>query len=141
MAAMSQMAAPITATDPAGGAARVFDAKAVRADFPILANESHGKPLAFLDSAASAQKPRAVIDAVRHCYEQEYANVHRGVYELSAKTTEAFEESRRKVARFLNAASEREIVFTRGATEAINLVAASYGAAFLSEGDEIVLCL
>lgn len=139
MAAMSEMTAPIPARDSAGGAVRVFDAEAVRADFPILASESRGKPLAFLDSAASAQKPRAVIDAVRHCYEQEYANVHRGVYELSAKTTEAFEEARCKVARFLNAASEREIVFTRGATEAINLVAASYGGAFLSEGDEIVL--
>ena len=135
MAAMSEMITPI----PASGAARVFDAEAVRADFPILAQHSRAKPLAFLDSAASAQKPRAVIDAVCHCYEREYANVHRGVYELSARTTEAFEEARRKVARFLNAASEREIVFTRGATEAINLVAASYGGAFLSAGDEIVL--
>ncbi len=135
MAAMNEMTVPI----PASGVARVYDAEAVRADFPILARQSHGKPLAFLDSAASAQKPHAVIDAVRRCYEQEYANVHRGVYELSARTTEAFEEARCKVARFLNASSEREIVFTRGATEAINLVAASFGGAFFSEGDEIVL--
>lgn len=120
-------------------AAPSFDAARVRRDFPILARKVHGKPLVFLDSGASAQKPRAVIDAVANCYAHEYANVHRGVHYLSARTTEAFEAARRKVRLFLNARQDREIVFTRGATEAINLVAASFGDAFLEEGDEIVL--
>lgn len=116
-----------------------FDVARARRDFPILARTVHGKPLVFLDSGASAQKPRTVIDAVSNCYAHEYANVHRGVYYLSARATEAFEGVRRKVQRFLNARSEREIVFTRGATEAINLVASSFGEAFLRAGDEIVL--
>ncbi len=133
MAATEQV---INSTPPAPAG---YDAEQVRADFPILAREVHGKLLVFLDSAASAQKPRAVIDSVAGCYEHQYANVHRGVYYLSAKTTEAFEEARRKVARFVNAASEHQIVFTRGATEAINLVAASYGGANFGPGDEIVL--
>ena len=120
-------------------AAPAFDAARARADFPILARTVHGKPLAFLDSGASAQKPRAVIDAVTHCYEAEYANIHRGVYELSAKATEAYEGARERVRRFLNAGSADEIVFTKGATEAINLVAASYGRKFLGAGDEVVL--
>ena len=120
-------------------AAPAFDAARARADFPILARTVHGKPLAFLDSGASAQKPRAVIDAVARCYEAEYANIHRGVYELSAKATEAYEGARERVRRFLNAGSADEIVFTKGATEAINLVAASYGRKFLGAGDEVVL--
>ena len=111
----------------------------MREDFPILKQEIYGKPLVFLDSAASAQKPRAVIEAMKHCYEEEYANIHRGVYYLSMRATEAFEEARDKVRRFLNAAESREIVFVRGATEAINLVAQSYGRTFLREGDEIVI--
>ena len=116
-----------------------FDVESVREDFPILKQEIYGKPLVFLDSAASAQKPRAVIEAMKHCYEEEYANIHRGVYYLSMRATEAFEEARDKVRRFLNAAESREIVFVRGATEAINLVAQSYGRTFLREGDEIVI--
>ena len=116
-----------------------FDVERVRADFPILSKRIYDRPLVFLDSAASAQKPRAVIDAVRHCYEEEYANIHRGVYYLSARATAAYEEARAKVQRFLNARDPREIVFVRGATEAINLVALSYGGRFLKEGDEVVL--
>lgn len=119
--------------------ARPFDARRARDDFPIFKQKIYGNPLVFLDSAASAQKPRAVIDAVRHCYEREYANIHRGVYYLSERATAAFEDARKKVQRFLNAREAREIVFTRSATEAINLVAATYGRAFLGEGDEIVL--
>ena len=116
-----------------------FDVYRARADFPIFEQKIHGHPLVFLDTAASAQKPRAVIDAVRHCYEREYANIHRGVYYLSERATAAFEDARKKVQRFLNAREAREIVFTRSTTEAINLVAASYGGKFLGEGDEIVL--
>jgi cysteine desulfurase/selenocysteine lyase len=99
----------------------------------------HGKRLVFLDSAASAQKPQAVIDAERHLYEAEYANVHRGVYWLSQRATDAYEAAREKVRRLLNARETREIVFVRGATEAINLVAQSYGRTFLSAGDEVLI--
>ncbi len=120
-------------------AAAPFDVESVRADFPILSRTVHGKPLVFLDSGASAQKPRAVIDAISRCYEAEYANIHRGVYELSAKATEAYEGARARVQRFVNARSASEIVFTKGATEAINLVATSWGGAFLGAGDEVVL--
>ena len=120
-------------------AAPSFDVERARADFPILSRSVHGKPLAFLDSGASAQKPRQVIDAVSRCYEAEYANIHRGVYELSARATEAYEGARVRVQQFVNARSASEIVFTKGATEAINLVAASWGGTFLGEGDEVVL--
>ncbi len=116
-----------------------FDAARAREDFPAFAQQVHGRPLVFLDSAASAQKPRAVIEAVCHTYEEDYANVHRGVYWLSQRATEAFENARKTVARFINAREDREIVFVRGATEAINLVANSYGRHFLSEGDEVVV--
>jgi len=116
-----------------------FDVAKVRADFPILARTVHGKPLVFLDSAASAQKPRQVIDAVSRVYGAEYANVHRGAYHLSEIATANYEAAREKVRAFINASSVSEIVFTKGATEAINLVAASYGRAFLKAGDEIVL--
>src|SRR5215813_6559107 len=109
----------LTANTPA------FDLERVRADFPILARPVHGKRLAFLDSAASAQKPRTVIDAVSHCYEAEYANVHRGVYWLSARATQGYEGARERVACFLNARDAAEIIFTRNATAAINLVAYS----------------
>lgn len=115
-----------------------FDAEAVRRDFPIFDRPVYGKRLVFLDSAASAQKPRAVIEAERACYETYYANVHRGVYRLSQEATAAFENARKRTARFLNA-GENEIVFTRGTTEAINLVAECYGRAHLRAGDEIVL--
>ena len=116
-----------------------FDAARAREDFPAFAQQVHGRPLVFLDSAASAQKPRAVIEAVCHTYEEDYANVHRGVYWLSQRATEAFENARKTVARFINAREDREIVFVRGTTEAINLVANSYGRHFLSEGDEVVI--
>jgi len=114
-----------------------FDPQVARADFPILSREVNGKPLVYLDSAASAQKPRAVIEAMTHAMEHSYANVHRGLHTLANETTDAYEAARRKVAAFIGAA-EDEIIFTKGATEAINLVASSLGAS-LVEGDEIVL--
>ena len=119
--------------------AAAYDVEKIRGDFPILGDEMNGKPLVFLDSAASAQKPRQVIDAVRFVYEHEYANVHRGVHYMSQKATDAMEEARIKVQAFMNAASEKEIIFVRGATEGINLVASSWGRANLSAGDEIIL--
>ena len=131
--------APARRLDPSAAASAPFDVERVRADFPILSRTVHGKPLTFLDSGASAQKPRQVIDAISRCYESEYANIHRGVYELSAKATEAYEGARARVQRFVNARSASEIVFTKGTTEAINLVATSWGGAFLGEGDEVVL--
>jgi cysteine desulfurase/selenocysteine lyase len=114
-----------------------FDVEAVRADFPILGREVHGKPLVYLDSAASAQKPRAVIEAMSYAMEHSYANVHRGLHTLANETTDAYEAARRKIAAFMGA-EEGEIVFTKSATEGINLVAAGLGAS-LVEGDEIVL--
>jgi len=108
-------------------------------DFPILNKPMNGKRLAYLDSAASAQKPRVVIDAMRAVMETDYANIHRGLYQFSQNTTAAFEAARRKVADFMGAAHENEIVFTRNTTEAINLVAQSWGRAFLKAGDEIIL--
>jgi len=116
-----------------------FDLEAVRGDFPILAEPIHGKRLVYLDSGASAQKPRAVLDRMMHAYTHEYANVHRGLHTLANRATEAFEASREAVRGFLNAARAEEIVFTRSATEAINLVAASFAGPRLGEGDEIVL--
>ncbi len=129
---------PLEATAPAANTP-AFDLERVRGDFPILARKVHGQRLVFLDSAASAQKPRAVIDAVRHCYEAEYANVHRGVYWLSARATQGYEGARETVARFLNARDSAEIIFTRNATSAINLVANSFGNRFLRAGDEVVI--
>ncbi|MGD2132177.1 MAG: cysteine desulfurase [Maricaulaceae bacterium] len=115
-----------------------FDADALRAQFPIFARQVNGRPLVYLDSAASAQKPRAVIDAMTAVMETSYANVHRGLHTLANEATEAFEAARGKTAAFLNAQSADNIVFTRGSTEAINLVASSF-AELISEGDEIVL--
>lgn len=116
-----------------------IDIQKIRADFPALALTVHGKPLTFLDSAASAQKPKQVLDAMRFCYENEYANVHRGMYDLSEKATLNFENARKKVQLFLNAASDKEIVFTRGATDALNLVAYTWGAQNLRAGDEVLI--
>ena len=116
-----------------------YDVERVRADFPIFAHPINGHRLVFLDSAASAQKPQATIDALSHCYETEYANIHRGVYDLSMRTTKAFEGARDKVRDFLGAGESREIIFVRGGTEAINLVAQTYGRANLEAGDEIIL--
>jgi cysteine desulfurase/selenocysteine lyase len=119
--------------------ASAFDVDKARADFAILSREVYGKPLVYLDNAASAQKPRQVLDAMRVFSESEYANVHRGVHFLSAKATDRYEAARRTVQKFLNAAHEDEIVFTKGGTEAINLVAASFVAPKIRPGDEIVL--
>ena len=111
----------------------------IRADFPILQREMNGKPMVFLDTAASSQKPKAVIDAISHYYEHTHANVHRGLYELSQKATDAHEEARRRAAAFFNAASEREIIFTRGTTDGINTVAFCLGEYNIQAGDEILI--
>lgn len=111
----------------------------IRADFPILAEQVHGKPLVYLDNGASAQKPSAVIEQISKTYETGYANVHRGVHYMSQIATDAMEESRGKACKFLNAADEKEIIFVRGATEGINLIASSWGRANLQAGDEIIL--
>jgi cysteine desulfurase/selenocysteine lyase len=116
-----------------------FDVERVRKDFPILARSMRGKPLVYLDSAASAQKPRQVVEAVASFYETSYANIHRGVYELSETATRLHDEARLKVARFLGAPDPREVVFVRNATEAINLVAASWGRSRLRAGDEVLI--
>ncbi|MGH2592763.1 MAG: cysteine desulfurase [Anaerolineae bacterium] len=118
---------------------KTLDVRAVRADFPILDREVHGKPLAFLDSAASSQKPSLVIDAMSDYYRTTHANVHRGVYALSEEATARYEGARKKVARFIGAKSSREIIFTRNTTESINLVAQAWGRANLKRGDEILL--
>jgi len=127
------------ATLQAANVASGFEVEAVRADFPILHQQVHGKPLAYLDSAASAQRPAQVIDAMANYDRHDHANVHRGVHALSQRATEAFEGAREKLRRYINAASTREIIFTRGTTEAINLVAQSWGRANLGDGDEIVV--
>lgn len=111
----------------------------IRMDFPILSEQVRGKPLVYLDNGASAQKPRAVIDQISKTYETEYANVHRGVHYMSQKATDAMEASRVTAQKFMNAADEKEIIFVRGATEGINLVASSWGRANLTPGDEIIL--
>ena len=119
----------------------MFNVEAVRADFPILSRKINGKPLVYLDNGASAQKPQVVIDAILQSYSQEYANVHRGLHTLSTLATEKYEAVRGKVARFLNAASEDEIVFTSGTTEGINLISYAWAAPRFQPGDEIVLSL
>lgn len=124
-----------------GAKPAVYDVGSVRADFPILSREIHGKPLVYLDNGASAQKPRVVLDAIQNAYENEYANVHRGLHYLSNTATENYEKARESVRRFINARSVDEIIFTRNATEAINLVAQCYGGMVIGEGDEIVLTI
>ncbi|MGD0948323.1 MAG: cysteine desulfurase [Candidatus Binatia bacterium] len=116
-----------------------FDVQRVRQDFPILKQRFYGKPLVYLDNAASSQKPRAVIDAVSRFYSEDYANIHRGLHALSERATQAYEGARETVRQFLNAPTEREIVFVRGTTEAINLVAQSYARPRLQPGDEILI--
>lgn len=116
-----------------------FPIEQVRADFPILQEKVRNKPLVYFDSAASSQKPKAVIDAISHVYTHDYANIHRGVHTLSVRATDKFEAAREKVRAFINANSTKEIIFVRGATEAINLVAQSYGRSQLKAGDEIVI--
>jgi len=115
------------------------DWKAIREDFPILHEKAHGQPLIYFDNAATSQKPKTVLDGLRRYYEHNNANVHRGLHELSSRATEAYEGSRRRVADYLGAASPDEIVFTRGTTESINLVAQAWGGKFLREGDVILL--
>ena len=116
-----------------------YDVNAIRADFPILSRTVYGKPLVFLDSGASAQKPRQVIDRMKDLLEQDYANVHRGLHYLSGAATDAYEGARERVRQFINAASVEEVVFTKNATEGINLVASSYGRTVLGEGDEVII--
>jgi cysteine desulfurase / selenocysteine lyase len=120
-------------------AAPAFDVEAIRQDFPVLHQEVHGRPLAYLDNAASAQRPVQVIEAMAEYYRRDHANVHRGVHLLSQRATEAFEGAREKLRRFINARSTKEVIFTRGTTEAINLVAQSWGRANVGPGDEIVI--
>jgi cysteine desulfurase / selenocysteine lyase len=124
---------------PIGNAS--FDVEKIRAEFPALAMQVYGKPLVYLDNAASAQKPKAVLERIQKAYTQEYANVHRGLHYLANEATEAYEGAREKVRGFLNAQRKEEIVFTRNATEAVNLVAYSFGAANIKPGDEIVLSI
>lgn len=116
-----------------------FDPQIIRQDFPILHQTVHGKPLVYLDNAATSQKPKAVIETLRHYYEHDNANVHRAVYTLSERATQAFEATRHKVQNFINAKEVCEIVFVRGTTEGINLVAQSYGRSQLKTGDEIII--
>ncbi|GIW76448.1 MAG: hypothetical protein KatS3mg104_1511 [Phycisphaerae bacterium] len=118
---------------------QTFDPLSVRKDFPILSTESRGKPLVYLDNGATTQKPRSVIETLQTYYEKQNANIHRGVYQLSQLATEGYEKARRVVQRFINAADPAEIIFTRGTTESINLVANSFGRAFLKQDDEIVI--
>jgi len=120
-------------------ASGTVDWKAIREDFPILREQAHGHRLIYFDNAATSQKPRVVIDALRHYYEHENANVHRGLHELSSRATDAYERSRQRVATYLGAASAEEIVFTRGTTESINLVAQAWGGKFVRAGDVILL--
>ena len=116
-----------------------FEVERIREDFPVLKQTIHGKPLVYLDSAATAQKPRAVVDAIRKFHEVDCANIHRGVHELSQRSTEAYEETRGKMKRFLNARNKSELIFVRGTTEGINLVASTWGRKNVKEGDEIVI--
>jgi cysteine desulfurase/selenocysteine lyase len=119
--------------------AQALDVGKIRADFPILRQKVHGKPLVYLDNGATSQKPQIVIDTLNRYYSEENSNIHRGVHFLSERATEAYETARRKIRSFLNAKSDQEIIFVRGTTEAINLVAQSYGRTFLKKGDEIIV--
>src|ERR1700735_5475156 len=121
------------------GEGKSFDVRQVRADFPILHRTVRGKPLVYLDNADTSQKPRAVIDAIAHYYECDNANIHRGVHFLSERATADYEDARRTVKEFLNAASTSEIIFVRGATEGINLVAQTYGRTHVGAADEVVI--
>ncbi|HIF09997.1 MAG TPA: cysteine desulfurase [Sneathiellales bacterium] len=124
---------------PGDNSTAAYDIAKIRADFPILSREVYGKPLVYLDNGASAQKPRQVIDAMKDVFESYYSNVNRGVHWTSQRSTEAFEAGRKTVAEFLNAPSENEVIFTRGATESINLVAHSWGRMNLKAGDEVII--
>ena len=125
--------------ESASAAEHPFEIEKVRRDFPALSLRVHGKPLVYLDNAASTQKPASVLEAADRCYREYYSNVHRGVHDLSQKATEAYEEARRKVQAFLRAARSEEIVFVRGATEGINLVASTFGRSRVKAGDEVLI--
>jgi cysteine desulfurase / selenocysteine lyase len=127
------------ASSPPRGLSAPLDVARIREDFPILSRQIRGKPLVYLDNASTTQKPQSVIDRVTRFYTEENANIHRGVHYLSERATAAYDEVREKAARFLNAGSSREVVFTRGTTESINLVAQSYGRTFLRPGDEVLI--
>src|SRR5438477_4273898 len=129
----------ITEAVPPAQKKKGIDWSALRADFPILDQQVHGQPLIYFDNAATTQKPRAVLDTLRYYYEHDNANVHRGIHELSNRATTAFEAARQSAARFINARSPDEIVFTRGTTESINLIAQAWGAKHLKRGDKILL--
>jgi cysteine desulfurase/selenocysteine lyase len=131
--------APIAKTRAKTAERIVLDIATIRKDFPILRQKVHGKSLVYLDNAASAPKPQSVIDTISRFYAEDYSNIHRGVYELSQRATKAYEDTRVKVRRFINAKSENEIVFVRGTTEAVNLIAYSFGQAYVKEGDEILI--
>ncbi|MEK7284462.1 MAG: SufS family cysteine desulfurase [Chloroflexota bacterium] len=118
--------------------ARPLDVERIRADFPILSQTVHGRPLVWLDNASTSQKPRQVLEVMRHVYEEHNANIHRGVYEFSERTTAAFEDAREKIARFVGAADRREVIFCRNATEGVNLVAYTWGRDNVTAGDRIV---
>ncbi len=126
-------------TKPLTDAGGPLDVRRIRADFPILTERVHGKPLVYLDNAATSQKPSCVIDAISHFYEHDCSNVHRGLHELSARATASFEGARDKVQKFIGAADRREIIFTRGTTEAINLVTHTFGQTRIGAGDEIIV--
>src|SRR4051794_15955955 len=132
----------VTAVTPVVGEAhptKTFDVQRVRGDFPIFSTTAHGKPLVYLDNGATTQKPRVVIEALDHYYQSQNANIHRGVYELSQTATTLYEQARLTVQQFVNAAHSEEIIFTSGTTQSINLVAYSWGRAFLKAGDEVVV--
>jgi cysteine desulfurase / selenocysteine lyase len=135
------MAATAATTPRTAHGLRAFDVEAIRSDFPILFREIHGRPLVYLDNASSAQKPKAVIEAMDHALRFEYANVHRGIHHLSNATTQKYEDARETTRRFLNARAAEEIIFAKNATEAVNIVAQSWGAANIKPGDEIVLSI
>src|SRR6266487_2972793 len=128
----------ITETTMAAPPTNGIDWESLRADFPILHQKIHGHPLIYFDNAATSQKPRVVLDALRNYYERDNANVHRGIHELSNRATAAFEAARARTAQFLNARSADEIIFTRGTTEGINLVAQAWGTHHVQRGDKIL---
>jgi cysteine desulfurase / selenocysteine lyase len=133
------MSSNTTFRAPGGGVAAAFDVQKIRRDFPILSQKIHGKPLVYLDNAATTQKPQVVIDAMVRSYAEDNANIHRGVHLLSERATRAYEQAREKAQKFLNAADLREIIFVRGTTEAINLVAQTFGRANIGKGDEVLI--
>ena len=139
MSATTTTSTSTSTVAPEPRAARTYDVDAIRRDFPILSTRVYGKPLVYLDNAASAQKPMAVIEAEQRVYESLYANIHRGVHYLSVHATDAYDEAREKARAFLNAESAHEIIFVRGTTEAVNLVAQTYGRQNVGAGDEVLI--